>query len=1680
MKIVTFGTRFSILAGSLAVLLLGALLISNVALAQSIRKDSFNHLTTGFPLTGAHEQAKCETCHVQGIFKGTPKDCLYCHGPSSTVSSVTMTQNHIPVSEKCDACHTTQKFYGARFNHASVTPGNCTQCHNGVMAPGKPPNHLITTASCDACHRVMKWLPATFSHASVAPGTCAQCHNGTTATGKPSIHLPTSASCDSCHTTTFWTPAAKFDHVGVAPGTCTQCHNGTNASGQKPGHVTTTASCDVCHMPGSWLPAKVDHSGVLPGTCNQCHNGKSATGKKESHIPTTDSCDSCHRTTAWKPTSFGHKGVAQGTCAQCHNGSIATGKPSKHLVTSSSCDSCHSIAGWLPVAFNHTGIAGGTCGNCHNGATATGKSPTHIPVSGNGCDSCHSKTNFTTFAGTSMNHAAVPGVACTTCHEGGLSFFSGTVVTRPTPKQDPSHPLTGDCGACHTTSTFDGVTGKPTNHLPTTQACSLCHLDPTNYKLYTMSHQGIANNCSQCHGPGLSFATNFVPKAAPANHIPATGIACESCHSTSIFTSFGGTGMNHAAVASTSCATCHETGKTFFGVTMVTRANGIAIDPGHPATGDCVTCHSTVSFKGAGVKPPNHLPTSQPCTLCHLNPPNYKQYTMDHRGISSNCTQCHGPGLSFATNFVPKAPPSNHIPSTGIACESCHSASKFTDFAGTPMNHTAVTGTACTACHETGKTFFGVTMVTRANGLAVAASHPPTGDCGACHSTVSFKGAGVKPANHLPTSQPCTLCHLNPPNYKQYTMDHQGISGNCAQCHGPGLSFATNFVPKAPPANHIPSTGITCESCHSASKFTNFAGTAMDHTAVTGTACTTCHETGKTFFGVTMVTRANGLAVSPTHPATGDCGSCHNTTSFKGSVTKPGNHIPTTLNCSICHSDPSNYKTYAMSHQGITNKCSQCHGPGLVFATNFVPKAPPGNHIPATGIACESCHNVNNFTAFSGTAMNHAAVTGTACTACHETGKTFFGVTMVTRANGLAVSSSHPATGECGNSGCHNTTSFKGAATQPPNHLPTSQTCSLCHSNLANFKTYAMNHQGISGGCATCHGPGLVFATNFTPKGAPPGTHIPTTGIACESCHSASNFTAFSGTVINHAAVTATRCDTCHETGKTFFGVTMVTRPTPTADPNHPAKGVGGDCNACHVTTSFATGVGKPSNHLPTTQACTLCHSNSANYKIYTMSHQGITNNCAQCHGPGLVFATNFVPKAAPGTHIPTSGAACEACHSPSKFTSFSGTSMTTTSHTVVAGMTCTTCHETGKTFFGVTMVTRPTAAQDPSHPSTGDCVACHTTTPPFTGTTKPSNHIPTNLPCATCHTTSDYSKYVMSHQGISSNCAQCHGPGLTFATNFVPKAPPPKHIPYSGACESCHVPTNFTTFAGAKMNHTGVTTGCAQCHGPGLTFFGTTPKFPPSNHIPYAGAACEGCHTPTNYTSWGNTKMNTTTHKVVASLQCMDCHEFGMKLMWYGVEVKERKSANHYKGQDCDGSGCHTTSTFSKSLLVKPVPGTAGTPMAKPQAIVTTAQPGPSVGVPMGKPMIAHGSDSALEIHKGVVPGGCQSCHNGSTAKTKPARHIPTTQSCDVCHRTTTWIPANFRHTGVVMGSCATCHNGVGAKTKPAKHVITMQSCDTCHRTNAWLPTLSESHAKPLLLPNAPGPRIDKSPQRK
>lgn len=335
-----------VLGGVLAVVL--TVFSMQVMAAAQVGGRDFNHMTTGFPLAGIHGTTACETCHIGGVFKGTPRACDGCHALGKRIVATPKSTSHITTDAACDACHfNTSTFLGARFNHGSALPGQCQSCHNGRNAQGKPASHNSgkkLTASCDSCHRSLAFLPASWNHVGVVPGTCsdAGCHEPSSGNpftrNTPLPHTRTgmlTLACDRCHSVVSWRPPI-FDHLN-AGATCINCHNGAYAVSTPAGHTAIgTSDCDQCHMSGtvSWLPA--------------------LGGKPANHIPYNAgvTCKNCHTGLAKVPVGTIHPNTNSYTCATCHiSPNPYTGNNQKTKST-------------------HKGSSGSNCSNCHNGAAS--------------------------------------------------------------------------------------------------------------------------------------------------------------------------------------------------------------------------------------------------------------------------------------------------------------------------------------------------------------------------------------------------------------------------------------------------------------------------------------------------------------------------------------------------------------------------------------------------------------------------------------------------------------------------------------------------------------------------------------------------------------------------------------------------------------------------------------------------------------------------------------------------------------------------------------------------------------------------------------------------------------------------------------------------------------------------------------------------------------------------------------------------------------------------------------------------------------------------------------------------------------------------------------------------------------------------------------------------------------
>lgn len=353
--------------------------------AEQLGGRDFNHMTTGFPLSGIHATTACETCHVGGVLKGTPRNCDGCHALGQRVVATPKSTSHIVTSAPCESCHfNTATFLGARYNHGAATPGQCKTCHNGLQATGKPASHNTgnkATASCDQCHRAIAWSPASWNHTGVTPGTCTNCHNGSTAIGKPAGHNTVAKAtyqCDECHGFVGWLPA-RFKHN--IPGTCASCHNDTVAIGKRHSTLTSikeTNPCSDCHRSTlSWLPATYTHT--APVSCVTCHDGIKAIGKSVGHIATADDCNMCHFSTATWAGALGGKPAnhipynAGVTCTSCHIGTTVVTGPTLHAYVPLPCTTCHlrgnGLLGKMDTkSIGHEGMkAGDDCSKsgCH-------------------------------------------------------------------------------------------------------------------------------------------------------------------------------------------------------------------------------------------------------------------------------------------------------------------------------------------------------------------------------------------------------------------------------------------------------------------------------------------------------------------------------------------------------------------------------------------------------------------------------------------------------------------------------------------------------------------------------------------------------------------------------------------------------------------------------------------------------------------------------------------------------------------------------------------------------------------------------------------------------------------------------------------------------------------------------------------------------------------------------------------------------------------------------------------------------------------------------------------------------------------------------------------------------------------------------------------------------------------
>jgi nitrate/TMAO reductase-like tetraheme cytochrome c subunit len=678
------------------------------------------------------------------------------------------------------------------------------------------------------------------------------------------------------------------------------------------------------------------------------------------------------------------------------------------------------------------------------------------------------------------------------------------------------------------------------------------------------------------------------------------GLSCTSCHVKPVFSEVGTNCASchadiHRRQFGTSCEDCHTVRGWKVDVQSVRQHTNRFPLVGAHAAANCESCHrGAASGAFAGL--------STACISCHQA--DYQAArTVDHKAsnFSTACESCHGMttwrGARFDHNTATRFQLTGAHAS--VSCTSCHVGGRF-----------AGTSTDCFGCHS--RDFDATTNPNHKS------SGFPT-NCESCHNSTQWLGASFDhsrsrfPLTGAHTSVACQQCHVG--------GRLAGTVQECVGCH------ATQYQSTSSP-NHL-AAGFSqqCASCHTTS---TWKGAQFDHNATrfplsgrhTNVTCSSCHVNnvfaGTSATCVSCHLKDYDATTVPNHRAGAfpqDCTMCHTTSGWQGAVfdhsktrfALTGAH--TTATCASCH--------VGGRFAGTPQTCVSCH------LTNFNATQNP-NHL-AAGFpqTCETCHTT---TQWPGARFDHNTATrftlvgahvSVSCSSCHVNNR-FAGT---------------PQTCD----GCH---AANYNSTTNPNHAAAGfpRDCTLCHSSVAwqgatfdhSRTRFPLTGAHTTTACATCHVNGQYTGLNTTCVGCHLNRFVATTNpnhVAagfpqdCQLCHTT---TVWTGATFDHSrtrfaltgAHTTTACASCHVGGR-YAGTPMDCYSchssvyNSVANPNHLAAGFPKTCESCHTTTrwSGATFTHRfpiySGSHAGKWNTCADCHTNSSNYSVFS---------CTTCH----------------------------------------------------------------------------------------------------------------------------------------------------------------------------------------------------------------------------------------------------------------------------------------------------------------------------------------------------------------------------------------------------------------------------------------------------------------------------------
>ncbi len=405
-------------------------------------RDTFDHISTDFELSGRHVGVSCNSCHAANDpFHEAPLECDSCHNE--------VDPHRGGLGDDCASCHSEQGWTSSEpFDHEQTEfslkgahkETACAGCHAGQHYEFESTQclscHQVQDVhlgrygeKCDRCHSETEWSSPLFDHEKETDYTLTGAHS--------------EQACRACHVSDFTEKSISTE--------CVSCHRAGDIHAGRHGD-----SCDDCHKTSDWETTRFDHAkesnwpllgkhedlaciachaGELQDEvstdCKSCHQADSVHGDER-----LEECSVCHQSSSWSRTSgFDHE---------------LTHFPLEGMHAIALCQTCH--------VNNEFHTAETACLSCHENEDV------HEKTMGEDCAQCHSPNSWALW---NFDHdkqtkfdlvGAHEELSCDSCHIGEPAKETSQLCSSCHAEDDRHAGGFGsNCGRCHGSDTFEGV-----------------------------------------------------------------------------------------------------------------------------------------------------------------------------------------------------------------------------------------------------------------------------------------------------------------------------------------------------------------------------------------------------------------------------------------------------------------------------------------------------------------------------------------------------------------------------------------------------------------------------------------------------------------------------------------------------------------------------------------------------------------------------------------------------------------------------------------------------------------------------------------------------------------------------------------------------------------------------------------------------------------------------------------------------------------------------------------------------------------------------------------------------------------------------------------------------------------------------------------------------------------------